>query len=639
MSQLSGPGSPVDGFVEKRITAAAVVIVGTWLLLLARMFQLQVVESERYAVSATRNSVRTHRVEAPRGMLLDRTGEILVDSRPSYDAFVVPSETRDLERTLRRLAGATGSDPEDLVARVGEPRGSARFRPHRVVSDMSWEAKARLDARLWALDGVHDEFRPIREYRFGDSAAHVLGWLGEIGADQLQRREFQGYRRGDVVGRKGVERLLDRELRGRPGGRNVLVNAHGRELDELSNVEPQPGYNVVLNLDHRLQLVAEQALDEIGRAGTVVGIEPGSGRVRVLASRPAFDPNQFAIGIDSDDWQILRSDPRTPLHHRALQGQYPPGSTYKLVTAIAALEEGVIDADDEIVCLGSYRLGRRRYRCWRRGGHGSMDVHRALVQSCDVFFYRVAEELENRSSGEVLGVDRLAYYARMLGLGRPTGIELPGERAGLVPTSRWKARRFGEVWVKGESLSVAIGQGFNLLTPIQLAHMYAGIASGGTRYRPFLVDRVESPDGQVVRRTQEEEIGTLPFKDETLALIRKALRGVVHEPRGTGSAMRGLPGGVEAAGKTGTAQVVALRSDGPEDEEDIPERFRDHAWFVTYLPADDPELVLAILVEHGGHGGATAAPLARRIAETWLETRDRPETPGDAEESLVVAGH
>jgi penicillin-binding protein 2 len=643
VTQLSGPGSPVDSHVERRITGAAVVILGVWLLLLARLFYLQVAQGERYAVSAERNSVRTHRVEASRGMILDRNGEILVDVRPSADVSVVPSQTADLARTVRRVAALTGADANELAEKVGDPRGSSRFRTHRLVSDMNRDAAARLDARLWALSGVYLENRPIRLYRFGDSASHVLGWLGEIDKEQLERREYQGYRRGDVIGRKGIERLLDRDLRGRAGGRNVLVDAHGRELEELSVVRPQPGLNVVLTLDHRLQLVAEAALDRIDKAGVIVGLDPRNGEVLVLASRPAFDPNKFAIGIASEDWKSLRSDPRSPLHHRALQGQYPPGSTYKVISAIAALEDGVFDLDDEVFCNGSYRLGRRRYRCWRRGGHGSVDLHRALVQSCDVFFYKLAEELENRSQNGVLGVDRLAYYARMLGLGAGAGLEIPGEKTGLVPTSTWKARRFGEPWVKGETLSVAIGQGFNLLTPLQLAQAYAAIASGGVRYRPFVVKRVERPDGELVRRTEPEAMGRLPFKPETIDTIRAALRGVVHEPRGTGSAMRRLPFDVEAAGKTGTAQVVNMKADAPKDDDEVPERFRDHAWFAAYLPAENPRLVISVLVEHGGHGGSAAAPIAAEVARAFLENEARdaePDPEADPQqEPLIVAGH
>jgi penicillin-binding protein 2 len=613
MTSLSG--GPAEGFIERRVTSAALVVLAVWLILLARLFYLQVVQAERYTQFAERNSVRTHRVQAPRGMILDRNGEILVDARPALGITLVPSETEDLELTLRRVARLAGADEAELLQRHGRPSGAARFKPQLVLQDLDRAAFARIGERLWALPGVHSEYRTLRDYRYGEMSAHLLGWLGEIDPESLEDREYQGYRPGDVVGRKGIEKLLERELRGRPGGENWLVDAHGRELELLSAVEPQPGLNVTLTLDRRLQQVAEHALDERGKAGAIVALDPRNGEVLVLASRPGFDPNRFASGIDGAEWKALMNDARAPLHFRALQGQYPPGSTYKLVTAIAGLEEGVIRPGLQVHCGGSFRLGRRTYRCWRRGGHGVVDVHKALVQSCDVFFYRVGLEV---------GVDRLAYYARSLGFGARTGIELPGELPGLVPTRAWKERRFGEPWMEGETVSLSIGQGFNLWTPLQLAHAYAAVGHGGMRWRPFLVKRVQQPDGAILRETAPQAAGPLPFKEETLRIVRDALRGVVQEPRGTGGHMRNLPGGVEAAGKTGTAQVVGMKGDPPEDESLIPEQYRDHAWFVTYLPAENPRLAIAVLVEHGGHGGSAAAPIAAEVARAFLENESAP---------------
>jgi penicillin-binding protein 2 len=606
---LSGSGAPGDGLIERRATIGVLLVIAVWGVLLSRLFYLQILQAEEYAVSAQRNSVRTHRVQAPRGTILDRNRQVLVDSRPSYEALVVPNDTENLGLTLRRLSQVLGIEAAETLERFGAPSGSARFNALRVAYDFDRDAFARLQARLWALPGVLTDVALVRSYRFGASAAHLLGWLGEIDAAQLNQRDYQGYRRGDVLGKQGIERLLDRELRGRPGGRNVEVDAHGRELRVLSRVEPQLGRNVVLTLDHRLQLAAEQALDRIGKAGAVVALDPRSGEVLVLATRPAYDPNAFAIRMDSELWEALRRDPRTPLHNRALKGVYPPGSVYKLVTAIAALEEGVVTPHTEVHCAGAYRLGRRTYRCWKKGGHGTVNVHTALVQSCDVFFYR---------AGQQLGVDRLAYYARALGLGAPTGIELGGESGGLVPTRKWKEKRFGEVWVDGETISLSIGQGFNLWTPIQMAAVYAAVGNGGTRYRPFVVKRLEEPDGTLVSETSPEIVGQLPFREQTLRVVRAALRGVVHEPHGTGSVMRRVTG-VESAGKTGTAQVVGMEG-LPEDEDLIPEQFRDHAWFVTYLPAEAPQLAIAVLVEHGGHGGSAAAPIAAEVATVFAQS-------------------
>lgn len=618
MSQLSGSGAPVDRFVEGRLNAAAFLIAAVWLVLIGRLFYLQVLEGDRYRISAERNSVRTHRVMAPRGMILDRSGRILVDSRPSFDVLVVPHEASDLQVTLSRVGGLIGVDPEKLREALGTPRGGERFMAQPVAHDLSWRNMARVESRLWALEGVLTQAAPVRSYPYKASAAHVLGWLGEIDKEQLRRREFQGYRLGDVIGREGVERLLDRELRGRAGGRNVLVDAHGRELERLDALEPQPGLNVVLTLDHRLQQTAETALAAAGRAGAVVALDPRNGEVLVLASLPAFNPNAFAAGIDRAAWQALTENPDTPLHNRALQGQYPPGSTYKVVTALAGLDAGVIKPDETVTCNGSYRLGRRRYRCWRREGHGTVDLHRAIVESCDVYFYRLSQQL---------GVDRLGYYARALGLGVPTGIDLRGEAAGLVPTAAWKERRFGEPWQEGESLSLGIGQGFNLWTPIQLAEVYAAIAMGGERHRPFIVKRIEDSHGKLVEERRPATLGEVAISKESLTLVRDALRGAVQEESGTGYVMRKLPGGVIAAGKTGTAQVVALAKDPPPDEEDVPEELRDHAWFVTFAPVEDPRIVVAVMVEHGGHGASAAAPVARKVVVEFL-TGERDRAPG-----------
>jgi penicillin-binding protein 2 len=628
VTQLPGSRS-VEAHLERRIALGVLLIVAVWLLLLVRLFHMQVVEGDRYWDSAQKNSVRTHRVKAPRGIILDRTGAILTDSRPSYNVLVVPHETQEMEQTLVRVANLAGVDPGPLRERVGEPRGRARFQPQEVARDLQRPAVARVEARLWAMPGVLSQVAPIREYRYGNIAAHVLGWLGEISPNELEKRAFQGYRSGENVGKGGVERLLDRELRGRDGGENVLVDAHGRELELLDAVEPQPGQRVVLTLDHRLQSVAESALQKTERNGAVVALDPRNGEVLVLVSQPSFDPNRFARGIEKEEWQQLVEDPGKPLHNRALLGQYPPGSTYKVVTAIAGLEKGVIRPGFTVKCVGSHRLGRRRYRCWKRGGHGVVALHRALVESCDVFFYVVGHEV---------GIDELAYYGRALGLGSPTGIEVGREGAGLVPTRAWKERRFGEVWLAGETLSASIGQGFNLWTPIQLASVYAAIGNGGTRYRPFVVREIADPHGRLVRETQPESKGRLPLSPGTLEQVQSALHGVVHEPHGTGYAMRGLPGGVEAAGKTGTAQVVTLAKDPPKDDDEIPIERRDHAWFVTYAPAEAPRIAVAVLVEHGGHGGSAAGPIAAEVVATFLENETEARIAGELEAAAELFG-
>lgn len=612
MNRLTSSGAPAEGIVERRLTGVALLVVAVWMMLLTRLFYLQVVQGDVYKVSAERNSVRTQRVQAARGAVLDRHGDELVGSRPSFEVLVVPQEADDLQTTLARIAGLTGRDLRTVQASYGEPRGRARFQPQRVAHDLDRDELASVEARLWALGGVITQVTPVRGYRYGSSAAHLLGRLGEIGTDQLNDddKELSSYRRGDIVGRDGIEKLLDPDLRGRPGGRNLLVDAHGRELDLLSLVEPQPGRNVVLTLDHALQEAAEAALDREHKTGAVVALDPRTGEVLALVSRPAFDPNAFAVRIDPLEWRALIDDPLKPLVNRALQGQYPPGSTYKVITAIGGLEEKLVDPHTEVYCGGSFRLGRRTYRCWKKEGHGTVDLHKALVQSCDVYFYKLGLEL---------GVNRLAYYARSLGLGARTGIELSGEMAGLVPTKEWRQLRDGTVWVEGDTVSVSIGQGANLWTPLQLATAYAAIANGGVRYRPHLLKRIEEPDGGIVKTVEPEIDGEVPVSAATLALVRSGLEGVVNEPHGTGGVMRNLPGGVLAAGKTGTAQVVGMPVGVRLDSEELTRQHRDHAWFVTYAPADDPRIVVAVLVEHGGHGGSAAAPVARDVVVKFLE--------------------
>jgi len=631
VTQLSGSGSAPDAYFERRIVVAMLVVVAVWSALVGRLFYLQVVEGDRYSQSAERNSVRSRRLIAPRGMIFDRNGKILVDSRPSFDVLVVPNETTDLDASIDRIAGLTGRPVEELRRRVGSPTGRARFQAQPVARDLDRASLARVEARLWALPGVLTQVAPIRDYRQGADASHLLGWLGEISPGQLASERGQGYRRGDVVGKGGIERLLDLDLRGRDGGQNVLVDAHGRELERWNAVEPQPGHNVVLMLDLRLQTVAERAFEAIGKNGALVALDPRNGEVLALMSRPGFDPNLFARGIEQQEWAELRDSPAKPLHDRVIKGMYPPGSTYKVVTALAGLETGAVTPEDTVKCYGSYRLGRRRYRCWKRGGHGEVDLHRALVESCDVYFYQL---------GQKVGVETLAYYARALGLGSPTGIEVAGEMAGLVPTAAWKRRRFGQDWLAGETLSLAIGQGFNLWTPLQLANSYAAIANGGTRWRPRVLNRVETAQGEVVSETEPEARGTVAVSEESLAILQRALRGAVHEPHGTGAALRRLP--VEAAGKTGTAQVVGVAATDDVDDEDLAERLRDHAWFAAWAPAVDPRIVVAVLVEHGGHGGSAAAPIARDVmaeffaAEAEAESSP-PPPPDDGEEEPLHA--
>jgi penicillin-binding protein 2 len=429
-----------------------------------------------------------------------------------------------------------------------------------------------------------------------------------------------------VIGQSGGEKLLVGDLRGRAGGRNVVVDVAGRVVELLDEREPAPGGTVTLTLDRDLQREAEagflpDVLGEPARMGALVALDPRTGDVLALVSKPDFDPNDFAGGIDRETWNALTGDEWRPLQNRAIAGQYPPGSAYKPVVAAAALEDGLITPETKKFCPGHFRYGRRTYRCWRRAGHGWVDLHDALKMSCDVYFYELGREL---------GIDRIADFARGFHLGQRSGIALPTEASGLVPTKKWKERRFGEAWMGGETISAAIGQGFNLTTPMQLAVAYGGLANDGVLMKPRIVLRRETPDG-AIEAGGPKVLGRLPVAPEHLALIREGLEAVVSEQRGTGGRAR-VPG-VRVAGKTGTAQVVRMKHTEDLEEDEIPIKFRDHAWFVAFAPVEAPEIVVSVLVEHGGHGGSAAAPIAQRVLARYFEKQR--ERSGEA---LAAAG-
>jgi penicillin-binding protein 2 len=607
-----GRGGEAD--LEGPLRVLAFALMAVFAVFGLRLFQLQVVEGEELNLRSERNFVRTVRVEAPRGDILERDGGVLATTRPAFGVEVIPSELRRPELVFAVLGQLLDDDPQRLAETVGSPSGRRRFQPARIAKDLDFEHLARVETHRYALPGVFTDVRPRRDYVGGDLAAHVLGTLGEVTQEQLDTRAFAGYRPGEVVGKSGVEALLESSLRGRAGGRNVVVDVAGREVELLDEVRPVRGGTVVLTLDMDLQRAALEALREPGAevapAGAVVALDVRTGDVLALVSHPAYDPNDFAAGIDPETWERLRDDPWKPLSNRAVSGQYPPGSTYKAVVAAGSLQEGVITTRDRFYCPGHFRLGRRTYRCWKRAGHGWVNVHEALKLSCDVFFYNV---------GLRLGIDRMARYARGFGLGSATGAPFRQERAGLVPTSEWKKRRFQEPWMEGETLSAAIGQGFNLVTPLQLAVAFAALANGGKVLEPRLVTSRFDDHGALVEQPEVSVRGEVPVDPTHLAVVQEGLEAVVMEPGGTGGRAR-VPG-LSVSGKTGTAQVVSLKhTEGLGDE--IPVRYRDHAWFAAYAPSDAPEIVVVVLVEHGGGGGANAAPIAQKVLAQWWRERN-----------------
>ena len=590
--------------LRRRIALCSAVVVLGVLLLALRLWDLQVIRGEQMAALSENNRIRLRRVPATRGRVVDRNGKVLIDSQASFDAVIVPEDAHDLPAAVEMLAQFLHQSAGETHATLDRAAGRPPFQEVLVKRNLDFDQVAALETHQLELPGVSLRITPSRNYPYGPVLAHVLGYVGEATQEELDRDPQ--YRPGDVVGKAGLEKAWEPYLRGVHGGQQVEVDALGRELRVLDEEEAIAGHTLVLSVDLDLQQAAEAALGD--EAGAIVALDPHNGDVLAMVSRPAFDPNEFTGGIKPERWRDLTQAPRHPLNARATQGQYPPGSTFKIIMATAALEEGVVNPFTHIHCSGHLQFGTHDFRCWKKGGHGSMDVHSALVNSCDVFFYQV---------GERLGIDTIARYAREFGLGAPTGIETGNERGGVIPDSDWKKRVFKQPWFAGETLSAAIGQGYVTATPLQMAEAAATIATG-VRYKPRLVERVEAIDGSIVQTTEPHVAGKLSVRPTVLKQVQDALVDVVAHGTGKKAALRD----VTVAGKTGTSQVVTLGA------ERIPAaklkwEQRDHAWFVAYAPAEDPQIAIATLVEHAeGGGGAVAAPVTKQVLEAFFRLRE-----------------
>lgn len=593
---------------NQRLTGVMVVVVVTFAILILRLFYLQVMEGSEYRRQSEINSIRLQDIDAPRGLIFDRHGTMLVDNRPSFDLFIVPKDARPIEQTLEKLSRILQEPVDLLQARLDKNKKHGAYTPVLIDEDIGRDILAAVEVHRYDLPGVVVKVSPKRHYLYDQHAVHLIGYMGEINAEELQREAYADCKGGDFIGKFGVEKSFEGHLRGVRGGYQVEVNATGQIVRILKTVPAQAGRDITLTIDHELQETAEYLLQD--QSGAVVAVDPDNGEILAMASSPTFDPNNFIVGMTRDVWSDLINNPFRPLENKAIQAEYPPASTYKIVTAIAGLEEGVIDSEMTHYCPGFYKYGNRVYRCWRRAGHGDVNVVQALKQSCDVYFYQV---------GEALGVDRLAWYAKAHGLGAATGIPIDGEASGLIPTAAWKRKRMGVAWQGGETLSIAIGQGFNLVTPLQMAMLTAAVGNGGTRYKPIIVKSMQAGANGERTVTEPEVVGQLPVGDTTLALVRQGLRAVVNEFKGTAYASRLED--VDFSGKTGTAQVVGRKPEtegggAADDEDNI--FFKDHAWFVAYAPSEHPRIAVAVIVEHGEHGSSAAAPVAREVIRKYL---------------------
>ncbi len=580
-------------------------IVAVFALMAGRLFYLQILMGSHYRELSVNNCLRKQRIEPLRGLIFDRSGRLLVDNRPSYDLRIIPNDVRNLDETAHRLSELISADPEEIKKKVENNRGAYGYSSILVERDISRNLMAVLLSRSYELPGIIIATGSRRNYIYDSLGSHLIGYLGEITQDELGQDKYPYKRGGDMVGRYGAEKAFESQLSGVPGAKIVQVNATGNVVDVIENQSAKPGHNLYLTIDFRLQKKAESLLS--GKTGAITAIDPENGDVLAMASSPGFSQNAFVDGLNDSTWNALINDPKRPLRNKVVQGEYPPASTYKIVTAMAALEEGAMDKATTVYCPGYFRFGNRVYRCWKEGGHGRMHIVEAISQSCDVFFYQ---------AGKRLGVDRIAEYARGCGLGGKTGVALDHEAKGLVPTAQWKKRTLGVPWQPGENLSIAIGQGFNLATPLQMAMLISAVANNGTLYKPNIMKSVRSVQGGIVEKSGSEEAAKLPADKESLEIIKKGLYDTVNNRRGTAYwYVRSKE--IDICGKTGTAQVVGRKYEDEKGE--VKKKYRPHAWFIGYAPAENPQIAVSVLIEHGGGGSSVAGPVAKEMMLSYLK--------------------
>jgi penicillin-binding protein 2 len=612
--------------IRLRVVRAAPLVICAMLVLIVRLYSLQVLRGEEYLQQSLSNYRKSLWVPADRGLIKDRRGQVLVENRPSFDVFLTPAFCRgkEKEEVMERLATLLDMDSEDVERMRGDYDRSLsskdkleRFKPFLVEIDIPRDRVDVLEAHRAELSCVDLIPSAHRSYLAGDALGHVLGYMSEVKPDELAA--LPDYRRGQTIGRSGLERRWEKELRGKDGKETIAVDAQGKKLDEALNqlliseeerfVAPTPGNNLVLTLDQRVQELADKSFT--GRAGAVVVMEAQTGFILAMVSRPSFDPNKMSLRISAAEYQELNEDPLKPLINRVMNENYHPGSTFKVVTSLAALEKGAIGQEGIISCGGGYTVGSHRWRCDKPSGHGPLTIKRAIQYSCDTFYYAL---------GDRLGLDPIAEMAHRLGYGQPTGLELGKEIPGIIPDTESVIRVF-KTYTKGHAINASIGQGEVNVTPLQQAIAYAAIGNGGTVYRPQLVRRIEGPDGALLKEFQPAVVHTLDVKPQNLAVVQAGLMAVVNEPGGTAYASR--LEAVKFAGKTGTAQVVALGGKQKLNPETQSFLSRDHAWFASYAPAFNPEVVVVVLNEHGGWGAAGAAPIAAKIIAGYFALKEQ----------------
>ena len=609
---------------EVRLTAAQYIILAIFLILAYGLWRLQVMESSYYALAAEKNRIRNVPVLAPRGKILDRNGRTIVDNYPSFTALLLRDSSRDLAADADLIAQGLHLDPNEVRARIRRFASMPQYQPIFLKEDITPDELQFIEAHRNELPELDTIMAHRRLYPRNGFMAHLIGYVGEVTDDMLNLPQFELYSPGDVVGISGVERQYNALLMGQNGSRQALVDSHGREVGRLGETDAVPGKPLKLTIDIDLQIAAEEALE--GRNGAIVAMDPRTGEILAMVSRPTFDPNDFSVRISRDEWNKLVSDPDKPLLNKAIQAQLAPGSTFKIIMATAGMQEGIAE-DMHVTCNGGATFYGRYFKCWvvaEHRVHGVVDISKAIYQSCDVFFYTLAEKL---------GIERIAKYSTMLGLGQKTGIDLPQEVSGVMPSEEWKIRNFKQKWFAGETISVGIGQGAVVVTPIQMARAIGAITSGGRMVRPHVTNPTELPPGVVQASNVPDEV-TVPIDPKNWEIITDAMAAVVN-PGGT-AALSHLQN-IDFAGKTGSAQTIsnALKAKlGAEGKA----KFKDNGWFVGVEPRRNPEIVVCTLLEEGEHG-YLAARTAAKVIKAYVDKQhlnppkmaDQPKNGGKVE--------
>jgi penicillin-binding protein 2 len=582
--------------IQQRLARLYVPIIFIFLILAARLWQLQIIRGAELAERAEQNRVRNIPLVAPRGAILDRNNNVLVENRPSFNILLYRESMKDLPGTVSFVVEKLGVKSEDLQQRLRRNKATGLYRPIVIKEDVGIDDISMVEAHKRDHPEIQLGPEPRRLYRYGKIASHVLGYVSEVSEDELAANSIKGVRAGDLVGKYGVERYYNQDLIGEDGSRQVLVDSLGREVGLLEEFDSTVGGELALTIDLDLQMAAEAALE--GKVGVVLAMDPRNGEILAMASSPSFDPNTFATRISAEDWSELINDSNRPLQNRAIQNSYSPGSIFKLVMAEAGLAEGMVEDDSRVYCTGSAVYYDRVFHCASKGGHGFMNLEGAITHSCNIYFYEL---------GRKMGISKIAQHAHTLGLGERTGIDLPGERAGVMPSPEWKMQARGTKWFAGETISVSIGQGAVSVTPLQVLRAISAIAAGGRIQTPHVI--LHSDRGNLPQSWPSQQV---PVNPASLARVRDGMWGSVN---GGGTGHNAALPGLDICGKTGTVQVIGNEKK-KEIQRDLSD-LEDHSWFAGFANRDNPEIAVVAFIEHGGKGGIAAAPIAREIFKTY----------------------